>query len=106
MIYGENSGEKECLRNRVGAKGGSGHPFNKLTLLKTATFVLNFKLWPPPPDKRLAPLSRLLCRRLCKAKERVLKVSNASQRKSGRYVRMTLLETQWGGGGGRGYATD
>ena len=29
-------------------------PINKLSLLKTAAFVLNFKLW-PPPDKRLAP---------------------------------------------------
>ena len=44
-----------------------GPPINKLTFLKTAAFVLNFELYPtsPPPDKRLAPLSRLLCRRLC-----------------------------------------
>ena len=55
-------------------QGGPGGPdpqstclapsINKLTFLKTVDFVLNFKLW-PPPDKRLAPLSRLLWRRLC-----------------------------------------
>ena len=39
-------------------------PPNKLTFLKTATFVPNFKLW-APPDERLAPLSQLLCRQLC-----------------------------------------
>ena len=42
-------------------------PINKLILLKTTALVLNFKLCPPPPppaDKRLATLSRLLCRRL------------------------------------------
>ena len=38
-------------------------PVNKRTLLKTAAIMLNFKLW-PPPDKRLAPPSRLLWRRL------------------------------------------
>ena len=41
-------------------------PINKLTLLKTAVFVFKFKLCPPPPDKRLAPPSQLLCRRLWK----------------------------------------
>ena len=40
-----------------------GPPIKKITLLKTAAFVLNFKLW-LPPDERLAPLSRLLCCRL------------------------------------------
>ena len=38
-------------------------PINKLNLLKAVAFVLNFKLC-PPPDKRLASLRRLLCRRL------------------------------------------
>ena len=33
-----------------------GPPINKLTLSKTAAFVPNFKLR-PPPDKRLATLS-------------------------------------------------
>ena len=33
-------------------------PINKLTFLKTAAFVLNFKLW-HHPDNCLAPLSRL-----------------------------------------------
>ena len=51
---------------RAGARGGTGGPAPQLvylaqTLLKTAAFVLNFKLC-PPPDKRLAPLIRLLCR--------------------------------------------
>ena len=32
-----------------------GPPIKKLTLLKTAAFVLNFKLW-PPSDERLAPV--------------------------------------------------
>ena len=41
-----------------------GPPIKKLTLSKAAAFVLNFKLYPPPPDERLAPLSRLLCCRL------------------------------------------
>ena len=40
-------------------------PINKLTFLKAAAYVLNFKLCPPPTDKCLAPLSQLLCRRLC-----------------------------------------
>ena len=35
-----------------------GPPINKLTLLKTAAFVLNFKLCPPLPGKRLTPPSR------------------------------------------------
>ena len=39
-------------------------PINKVTLLKTAAFVLNFKLW-PLPDKHSAPLSQLLCPRFC-----------------------------------------
>ena len=38
-------------------------PINKHTLLKQAALVFNFKLC-PPSDKRLAPLSRLLCRKL------------------------------------------
>ena len=39
---------KQGLRDsRAGARGGPGPPINKLTLLKTAAFVLNFKLWPP-----------------------------------------------------------
>ena len=42
-----HSGEKECFLNMAVAKGEPGPPFNKLTLLKTAAFVLNFKLWPP-----------------------------------------------------------
>ena len=46
---------------RQGGLGGSGPPIDmlgppikKLILLKTAVFVLNFNLW-PPPDERLAP---------------------------------------------------
>ena len=38
-------------------------PIQEPSFLKTAAFVLNFKLW-PPPDKRLAPLGRMLWRRL------------------------------------------
>ena len=57
---------------RAGAKGGLAPPIdmlappliNKFSILKTAAFVPNFKLW-PPPNKRLAPLSRLLWRWLC-----------------------------------------
>ena len=41
-----------------------GPPINKLSLLKTAAFVLNSNFG--PPDKLLALLSRLLWRRLCR----------------------------------------
>ena len=54
---------------KAGAKGGPGGlappnrhtwPINKLTLLKTATSVLNFKVWPPlrngwPPKSTALP---------------------------------------------------
>ena len=36
-----------------------GPPINKLTLLKTEAFVLNFKLR-PPPDKLLVPTPKVL----------------------------------------------
>ena len=67
-----HSGQKQgsWQSRRQGGPGGSslpinmlGPPIKKLTLLKTAAFALNFKLW-PPSDERLAPLSRLLCCRL------------------------------------------
>ena len=64
------------LDTRAGAKGARGPappqstcltpPINKLLLLKTAAFVLNFKLWPPLISV-WPHLSRLLWRRLCLA---------------------------------------
>ena len=39
----ESANNNDCPH----APGPTSPPINKLTLLKTVAFVLNFKLWPP-----------------------------------------------------------